>query len=188
VARRLLSRVEATRPNVSVSDRRTAERGASSARDDERRAGVGVPAAEAGRCADGDLGRDGRAVEGVLRAWAAADEVLLRGRSGGVRSARRVLRVEQTLLEGGRGPAVIQQRVEFQELMRGSFEGVIERATGGRVIGFMSGNQQHPDMMCEIIIVAPTDLADLDEIGRAPSLARRLADVPAGVQGAVSQF
>ena len=25
-------------------------------------------------------------------------------------------RVEQTLLEGGRGPAVIQQRMEFQEL------------------------------------------------------------------------
>jgi uncharacterized protein YbcI len=27
-------------------------------------------------------------------------------------------RVEQTLLEGGRGRAVIQQRMEFQELMR----------------------------------------------------------------------
>src|ERR1700733_303311 len=27
-------------------------------------------------------------------------------------------RVEQTLLEGGRGAAVIQQRMEFQELMR----------------------------------------------------------------------
>lgn len=54
-------------------------------------------------------------------------------------------RVEQTLLEGGRGAAVIQQRVEFQELMRERFEAVIERATGRQVIGFMSGNQQHPD-------------------------------------------
>jgi hypothetical protein len=26
--------------------------------------------------------------------------------------------VEQTLLKGGRGPSVIQQRMEFQELMR----------------------------------------------------------------------
>jgi uncharacterized protein YbcI len=74
-------------------------------------------------------------------------------------------RVEQTLLEGGRGAAVIQQRIEFQELMRDRFEAVIEEATGRKVIGFMSGNQQYPDMMCEVFILAPTDLVDLHEIG-----------------------
>ena len=68
--------------------------------------------------------------------------------------------MEQTLLEGGRGASVIQQRMEFQELMRSRFETVIERATGRHVIGFMSGNQQHPDMMCEVFILAPTDLVD----------------------------
>jgi uncharacterized protein YbcI len=73
-------------------------------------------------------------------------------------------RVEQTLLEGGRGTAVIQQRMEFQELMRRRFEEVIENATGRRVIGFMSGNQQRPDMMCEVFILAPTDLVDHDEM------------------------
>ena len=73
-------------------------------------------------------------------------------------------RVEQTLLEGGRGAAVIQQRMEFQELMRERFEAVIERATGRPVIGFMSGNQQHPDMMCEVFILAPTDLVDGHEL------------------------
>jgi uncharacterized protein YbcI len=72
-------------------------------------------------------------------------------------------RVEQTLLDGGRGPAVIRQRMEFQELMRDRFVAVIEGATGRRVIGFMSGNQQHPDMMCEVFILAPTDLVDQDE-------------------------
>ncbi len=66
--------------------------------------------------------------------------------------------VEQTLREGGRGSSVIQQRMEFQELMRERFEGVIEAATGRKVIGFMSGNQQEPDLMCEIFILAPTDL------------------------------
>jgi uncharacterized protein YbcI len=76
-------------------------------------------------------------------------------------------RVEQTLLEGGRGEAVIQQRMEFQQLMRARFEEVIEHATGRRVIGFMSGNQQHPDMMCEVFILAPTDLVDHDEISQA---------------------
>jgi uncharacterized protein YbcI len=73
-------------------------------------------------------------------------------------------RVEQTLLEGGRGAAVIQQRLEFQQLMRERFEAVIEHATGRQVIGFMSGNQQHPDMMCEVFILAPTDLVDVDEL------------------------
>lgn len=73
-------------------------------------------------------------------------------------------RVEQTLLDGGRGPAVITQRMEFQDVMRHRFEEVVETATGRRVIGFMSGNQQHPDMMCEVFILAPTDLLDVDEL------------------------
>ena len=69
-------------------------------------------------------------------------------------------RVEETLLDGGRGAAVIEQRMEFQDLMRQRFEGVIEEATGRRVIGFMSGNQQSPDMMCEVFVLAPTDVVD----------------------------
>src|ERR1700691_5015435 len=73
-------------------------------------------------------------------------------------------RVEQTLLDGGRGSAVIQQRMEFQEVMRERFAKVIEDATGKRVIGFMSGNQQDPDLMCEVFILAPTDLVDDHEI------------------------
>jgi uncharacterized protein YbcI len=73
-------------------------------------------------------------------------------------------RVEQTLLDGGRGAAVISQRMEFQDVMRERFDAVIEHATGRRVIGFMSGNQQHPDMMCEVFILAPTDLVDSHEI------------------------
>ncbi len=73
-------------------------------------------------------------------------------------------RVEQTLLDGGRGAAVIAQRMEFQEVMRERFDSVIEQATGRRVIGFMSGNQQHPDMMCEVFVLEPTDLVDGDEI------------------------
>ena len=69
-------------------------------------------------------------------------------------------RVEKTLLEGGRGQAVIQQRMEFQEVMRERFQEVIEQATGRRVVGFMSGNQQDPDMICEVFVLAPTDLFD----------------------------
>jgi uncharacterized protein YbcI len=73
-------------------------------------------------------------------------------------------RVEQTLLEGGRGSSVINQRMEFQDLMRERFESVVSQATGRKVIGFMSGNQQDPDIMCEVFILAPTDLVDDHEI------------------------
>lgn len=67
-------------------------------------------------------------------------------------------RVEQTLLDGGLGAAVIEQRMAFQDLMRDRFEAVIEDATGRKVIGFMSGNQQTPDMMCEVFMLAPSEL------------------------------
>ena len=73
-------------------------------------------------------------------------------------------RVEETLLRGGRGTAVLQQRREFQALMRDRYEAVIEHATGRPVIGFMSGNQQDPDLMCEVFVLgpAPTESDDGD--------------------------
>jgi uncharacterized protein YbcI len=68
-------------------------------------------------------------------------------------------RVEQTLLEGGHGDDVIRQRMAFQQVMRHRFEEVVEQATGREVIGFMSGNHQDPDMLCEVFILAPNDVA-----------------------------
>jgi uncharacterized protein YbcI len=64
-------------------------------------------------------------------------------------------RVEQTLFEGGHGADVIRQRMAFQNVMRKRFEHVVEHATGRKVIGFMSGNQQAPDLMCEVFVLAP---------------------------------
>ena len=72
-------------------------------------------------------------------------------------------RVEQTLLDGGRGAAVIEQRMAFQEVMRSRFEAVIQHATGRSVIGFMSGNQQEPDMICEVFVLSPSDLVDREQ-------------------------
>ena len=68
--------------------------------------------------------------------------------------------VEQTLLDGGHGDDVIRQRMAFQNVMRERFEGVVEDATGRKVVGFMSGNQQDPDMICEIFILAQNPLLD----------------------------
>jgi uncharacterized protein YbcI len=73
-------------------------------------------------------------------------------------------RVEETLRDGGRGEAVIHQRMAFQEVMRDRFEAVVANATKRRVVGFMSGNQQHPDMICEVFILAPTDLLRDEEL------------------------
>jgi len=67
-------------------------------------------------------------------------------------------RVEQTLFDGGHGEDVIRQRMAFQNVMRDRFEQVVERATGRRVVGFMSGNHQDPDMICEVFVLAPNDI------------------------------
>ena len=71
---------------------------------------------------------------------------------------RRLHPVEQTLLAGGRGEDVIRQRIAFQDVMRERFERVVEEATGRQVVGFMSGNQQDPDMICEVFVLAPNDV------------------------------
>ena len=68
--------------------------------------------------------------------------------------------VEQTLREGGYGDAVIHQRMAFQDVMRERFEQVVEQATGRRVVGFMSGNQQDPDMICEVFVLAQNSVLD----------------------------
>ncbi|MDA0171314.1 DUF2294 domain-containing protein [Solirubrobacter taibaiensis] len=87
-------------------------------------------------------------------------------------------RVEQTLLDGGRGHAVIEQRMAFQEVMRERFTAVIEHATGRPVIGFMSGNQQEPDMICEVFVLSPTDLIADHEL---PETTRLRASSPPAV-------
>jgi uncharacterized protein YbcI len=66
--------------------------------------------------------------------------------------------VEQTLRQGGYTDEVIRQRMAFQEVMRERFEQVVEQATGRRVVGFMSGNQQDPDMICEVFVLAHNDV------------------------------
>ena len=71
-------------------------------------------------------------------------------------------RVEQTLRDGGHGDDVIRQRMAFQEVMRDRFCRVVETATGRRVIGFMSGNQQDPDMICEVFVLEKNPLYEAD--------------------------
>ena len=62
-------------------------------------------------------------------------------------------KVENTLLHEGRGPAVIHQRMAFQEVMRPRFREVIEEELGRKVTGFMSGSHQEPDLIGEMFIL-----------------------------------
>jgi uncharacterized protein YbcI len=67
-------------------------------------------------------------------------------------------RVEETLLQEGRGDSVIQQRSDFQGVMFERFKEVIEEETGRTVVAMMSGTHQHPDLLGEMFVLEPTDI------------------------------
>lgn len=69
--------------------------------------------------------------------------------------------VEQTLLDAGRGDDVIAQRMAFQEVMGERFKSVVEAHTGRRVIAFVSGGHQEPDLLAEVFVLEPVDQDDL---------------------------
>jgi hypothetical protein len=79
--------------------------------------------------------------------------------------------------------------MEFQEVMRARFAEVIEGAAGRPVIGFMSGNQQHPDLMCAVFILEPTYLVVEHELkdasGGSPLIASNLGSQTPGPAGSL---
>ena len=73
-------------------------------------------------------------------------------------------RAERELVRIGDEQIVLRMREGLQRAMHAKLAAEVERLTGRRVIGFMSGNQQNPDLMCEVFILAPTSLIDDHEI------------------------
>jgi uncharacterized protein YbcI len=67
-------------------------------------------------------------------------------------------RVEETLLQEGRGESVLQQRADFQDVMVERFSKVVEDETGRKVIAMMSGTHQHPDLLGEIFVLESSDV------------------------------
>jgi uncharacterized protein YbcI len=78
-------------------------------------------------------------------------------------------RVERTLQQAGHGWAVLYQRMAFHEVMRERFVAVVEKATHRSVIGFMCGDQPDPDMICEVFVLAPSDLPRNEEVDQSVS-------------------
>lgn len=78
-------------------------------------------------------------------------------------------RVEQTLLDEGRGDSVVQQRADFQEVMLERYSQIIEEETGRKVAAFMSGSHQEPDLLAEIFILSPTDMTSDEKAEEGPA-------------------
>jgi uncharacterized protein YbcI len=67
-------------------------------------------------------------------------------------------RVEETLLQSGRGESVRQQRADFGQAMLTPFKQVIEEETGRNVIAYMGSSHQHPDLLGEIFVLESAEV------------------------------
>jgi uncharacterized protein YbcI len=63
---------------------------------------------------------------------------------------------ERTLINAGRQEAVKSTRQEFQMTMREPFTDAVEKATGRKVVAFMSQVHFEPDIAAEIFVLRPT--------------------------------
>ncbi len=68
--------------------------------------------------------------------------------------------VEETLIADGKADEVENIRRSFQKTMQGQFTGLVERATGRRVIAYMSQVHSSPDLAIELFVLesSPTGL------------------------------
>jgi uncharacterized protein YbcI len=62
---------------------------------------------------------------------------------------------EQTLIDAGEFAQVAATRQPFQQTMREAFSAVVEKATGRKVIGFMSNVHENPDLSAELFALEP---------------------------------
>lgn len=65
--------------------------------------------------------------------------------------------VERTLIEDGKPEAVHEIRRIFQKTMEQQFTGLVEGATGRKVIAYMSQVHSEPDMAVELFVLEPED-------------------------------
>jgi uncharacterized protein YbcI len=66
-------------------------------------------------------------------------------------------RAEHTLIGAGQTEAVDHGRRMLQLAARDKFISAIEEITGRKVIGFMSGSQQDPEMSAEVFVLESQD-------------------------------
>jgi uncharacterized protein YbcI len=63
--------------------------------------------------------------------------------------------VERTMIDEGKADTVYQMRRGFQEVMEDQFTGVVEGATGRKVLAYMSQIHHSPDIAVELFLLEP---------------------------------
>jgi uncharacterized protein YbcI len=64
---------------------------------------------------------------------------------------------ERALVEKGQAEQVLDTRKTYQHVMREDLSALVEKATGRKVVAFMSDNHIDPDVAAEIFLLAPAD-------------------------------
>jgi len=64
---------------------------------------------------------------------------------------------EAFLVESGKGESVIAMRHEYQKAIRATFSAAVERATGRRVVAFVSDTHLDPHFSVELFRLGPKE-------------------------------
>jgi uncharacterized protein YbcI len=73
--------------------------------------------------------------------------------------------VERTLIEEGHSGPVHSMRRSFQDVMEEQFTGIVEAATGRKVVAYMSQVHENPDLAVEIFLLEPAAEAVSSAVG-----------------------
>lgn len=74
---------------------------------------------------------------------------------------------EKTLIGGGHSDLVTDARFAFQQMMRDTYIGIIERVTGRKVRAFLSQNNIDPAIAVEMFVL---EAEDDDEVSDSPNV------------------
>jgi uncharacterized protein YbcI len=72
---------------------------------------------------------------------------------------------EEFMINAGRGDAVIDIRLRFQQAIETTFRAAVERATGRSVISFASITKLDPNYVCEVFRLGDEKESIMPEVG-----------------------
>jgi uncharacterized protein YbcI len=67
---------------------------------------------------------------------------------------------EEFLIGAGKGDAVVEVRSRYQQAIETTFRAAVERATGRRVVSFVSATKLAPNWVIEVFRLGPRQSAD----------------------------
>jgi uncharacterized protein YbcI len=70
---------------------------------------------------------------------------------------------EEFLIGAGHGDAVVEVRSRYQQAIETVFRAAVERATGRRVVSFVSATKLSPHWVMEVFRLGPATIAELQD-------------------------